>query len=138
MVPPTPLFQLPRRQVLLVRPLRVIKNKEQTVRPQLFEHVGVLEDEGRGGWVRGGGGVGVSGGVGALAFGVGGGGAVEVGFVEGVEVGGGGVVGGGGGRCADGAHGGLWLLGWGLGLLVVGVDVGVGGIGRIVLWLGLL
>jgi len=117
-IPPTPLLQLPRREVLLIRPLCIVEYKKETIRPQFLKHPRIFKDEG---WRRGVGGwcwVGVAWCVRPLTFGIDIGGAVEVGFIECSEVGCSGIVGGGGGGCTNGGHGVHvstgWLVVWGL------------------------
>ena len=44
---PTLLLQFSSRQVLLIRSLGIVKDKEQSVGPQLFKNLGLVQNRGR-------------------------------------------------------------------------------------------
>jgi len=93
MIPPALFLEFPGGQILLIGPLRIIKDKKQTIGPQLFENGRIVEDmRGRGG-IGGRRGIGIAGNVGPLSFGIVRGGTEDERVVERSETGGGRVVG---------------------------------------------
>lgn len=91
-ISPTLFFQFASRQVLLVRALRVIKNKKQSVGSEFRKDVGIVQNAGRRGGVGRGGRIGIARRVGTGSFAVEGGRTTTIGLVQSAQIRVGGVV----------------------------------------------